>query len=164
MTPRVDGEGGSQNDAAVTAVDSAAQPGGLPQGRFSFVREDNRYVARANAIGKYESVKLSIALPREWLGDTKAGEAHDVEPRAVLRSLARVETFAWVLFALSLAVYAFTRLYKLEDFPISFLGDEAVVGTLARSLMANGFHDPQRGWFPVYFDFFFVINPLISVY
>lgn len=132
--------------------------------RFALVRNANRYTAQVRDIGKYQSVKFSLVLPREWYQPNGKGTAERVETRAVLKSFARVETFAWVMFGLAILVYAFTRLYKLDEFPISFLGDEAVVATLARDLLHNGFHDPKLGWFPLYFNFFFVVNPLISVY
>lgn len=132
--------------------------------RLALTREANRYTAQANSIGKYESIKLSVVLPREWWQGDGTGATERVETRAVLRSFAGVGSFAWIMFGLSLVVYAFTRFYKLDDFPISFLGDEAVVVTLARELLKNGFHDPKLGWFPLYFNFFFVVNPLISVY
>ncbi|TAH54192.1 MAG: hypothetical protein EYC68_00260 [Chloroflexota bacterium] len=131
---------------------------------LALAREANRYSAQARDIGRYESVKFSVALPREWWQRDPSDSTEHLEPRAVLRSFAGIETLAWVMFGISLLVYAFTRFYKLDEFPISFLGDEAVVVTLARNLLQNGFHDPKLGWFPLYFDFFFVVNPLISVY
>ncbi len=131
---------------------------------LALAREANRYSAQARDIGRYESVKFSVALPREWWQRDPSDSTEHLEPRAVFRSFAGIETLAWVMFGISLLVYAFTRFYKLDEFPISFLGDEAVVVTLARNLLQNGFHDPKLGWFPLYFDFFFVVNPLISVY
>lgn len=131
---------------------------------LALAREANRYSAQARDIGRYESVKFSVALPREWWQRDPSDSTEHLEPRAVFRSFTGIETLAWVMFGISLLVYAFTRFYKLDEFPISFLGDEAVVVTLARNLLQNGFHDPKLGWFPLYFDFFFVVNPLISVY
>lgn len=150
---------------AGAAVAANAEPETiLGNARFNVVRQANRYTAEAHDIGKYESVRFSVVLPRAWWGRPEAQTAKPVTAQTVLKSLARADTFAWVLFGLSLLLYGFTRLYKLDEFPISFLGDEAIVGTLARDLLQNGFHDPKRGWFPLYFDFFFVVNPLISVY
>lgn len=132
--------------------------------RMELVRDANRYTAQARRIGKYDSVKFSVVLPREWFKDPDATNSPQVETRAVLKSFTTVGTFALVMFVLSLGVYLFTRLYRIGEFPISFLGDEAVVPRLARDLLENGFNDPKLGWFPLYFDFFFVVNPLISVY
>ncbi len=132
--------------------------------RLAVMRQANRYTAQARNVGKYEAVKFSIVLPREWWQRDARGTIEHVETRAVLKSFARAETLPWILFGVALLVYAFTRFYKLDEFPISFLGDEAVVVTLARELLANGFRDPKLGWFPLYFNFFFVVNPLISVY
>jgi 4-amino-4-deoxy-L-arabinose transferase-like glycosyltransferase len=144
---------------------TAAEPAPVaPASRFRVTRQQNRYSAQARDIGRYESVKFSVVLPREWWQPTQTGGGEQIATGAVIRSFARAETFAWVMFAFSLLAYAFTRLYKIDEFPISFLGDEAVVVTLARDLVRNGFHDPKLGWFPLYFDFFFVVNPLISVY
>lgn len=151
------------NAATVPANENGAQVL-WSTAHLALAREANRYSAQARDIGRYESVKFSVALPREWWQRDPSDSTEHLEPRAVLRSFAGIETLAWVMFGISLLVYAFTRFYKLDEFPISFLGDEAVVVTLARNLLQNGFHDPKLGWFPLYFDFFFVVNPLISVY
>ncbi|MCC7163439.1 MAG: glycosyltransferase family 39 protein [Anaerolineae bacterium] len=132
--------------------------------RLALTRKAHRFSASARDFGKYDAVRFSVVLPPEWFKQGDAQTAPQLETRAILRSWANVGTFALVMFLLSLGVYAFTRLYRIGDFPISFLGDEAVVVRLARDLVRNGFNDPKLGWFPLYFDFFFVVNPLISVY
>lgn len=150
-------------DPALAASAARAQTVWNPS-RLSFTREVNRFSAQARDFGKYDAVRFSVVLPPTWFKQGDASKASGVETSAVLRSFTTVGGFAFVLFLLSIAVYAFTRLYRIGDFPISFLGDEAVVVRLARDLLQDGFKDPKLGWFPLYFDFFFVVNPLISVY
>lgn len=131
---------------------------------IALARQGTKYSIRLNNLGGYSSIRLSVTFPREWFGQEQGGAIGPVRVRAVANSLISVEAFAWVLFGLAVLVYAFTRFYKLDEFPINFFADEAVVVTTARNLLANGFNDPHFGLFPLYFDFFFVVNPLISVY
>ncbi len=53
--------------------------------------------------------------------------------------------------ALCLALYLYTRLAYLSDFPIYFFCDEAIHGVLARELVARGFRDHNGVWLPPYF-------------
>lgn len=64
--------------------------------------------------------------------------------------LTRMLTLEGVLFGLALAVYAFTRLYALNRFPVYFFADEAAQALYAKDLIANGFKDASGAWFPVY--------------
>ncbi len=57
----------------------------------------------------------------------------------------------WLLFALSLAVYAFTRLSGLPEYPIYFHGDEAIQPLLGRSLAQGADVGVDGDWLPVYF-------------
>lgn len=66
---------------------------------------------------------------------------------AVLTGLLSMEG---ILFGLALVVYAFTRLYALDRFPVYFFADEAAQALYARDLIASGFKDAQGAWFPVY--------------
>lgn len=71
----------------------------------------------------------------------------------------------WLLFALALLIYAFTRLYALEQFPIYFFSDEAMNPVLAMDLMENGFRDAHGRLLPIYFEAASLRwMPLLSVY
>jgi hypothetical protein len=64
--------------------------------------------------------------------------------------LAQALTLEGVLFGLALAVYAFTRLYALNRFPVYFFADEAAQALYAKDLISSGFKDAHGAWFPVY--------------
>ena len=70
-----------------------------------------------------------------------------------------------MLFGLGLAVYAFTRLWHIDKFPIYFFTDEAANPLFAQGLFDNGFRNAQGKLFPLYFEL--AANrwgPLLSVY
>lgn len=77
---------------------------------------------------------------------------------------ARADVLIWVVFASALGVYAVTRLFALDKFPIYFVGDEAIKGVLAADLIQRGWRDGRGNLFPFFFDVFGFNNPLISVY
>jgi hypothetical protein len=94
------------------------------------------------------------------LGSTVATHA---PPRSGLRT--RLLTGEWLLFGLSVLVYAFTRLFALARFPIYFFADEATNAVFAEDLISRGFHDAQGNFLPLYFEA--AGNrwtPLLSVY
>jgi hypothetical protein len=70
----------------------------------------------------------------------------------------------WVAFGLVLAVYAVTRLFALDSFPIYFFTDEAVGPVLGVDLIHNGFKDSQGNLFPPYFQNGTYWNLSLSVY
>jgi len=61
--------------------------------------------------------------------------------------LTRVVTLEVALLASALAIYAFTRLYALQDFPIYFFTDEAVQTVRAAELIRDGLRDAVTGTF-----------------
>ncbi|MBI3741209.1 MAG: hypothetical protein HY257_05570, partial [Chloroflexi bacterium] len=69
-----------------------------------------------------------------------------------------------VAFSLSLLLYAFTRLYALEDFPIYFFTDEAVHPVYGVELAQNGFRDAAQNFLPAYFQNGQSWNLSLSVY
>jgi hypothetical protein len=79
-------------------------------------------------------------------------------------SIDRVDIWAWGMFALSLGIFAFTRLIALDQFPIYFFSDEAIQVVYASELVQNGFHDPQGHLFPAYFQNAQLWNLSLSVY
>ncbi len=68
------------------------------------------------------------------------------------------------LFALSLVLYAITRLYRLADFPIYFFSDEAIHTALAAELLRDGFRDHLGRLLPTYFENVYLYNLSLSVY
>jgi hypothetical protein len=69
-----------------------------------------------------------------------------------LRSLRKAISLAGILFLGSLAIYATTRLYALERFPIYFFGDEAVQVLFAQDLIAQNFHAQDSTLLPIYVE------------
>lgn len=67
-------------------------------------------------------------------------------------------------FALSLAFYAFTRLWRLEDYPVYFHGDEAFQVVAARRLIEGGFKNELGVPFPFYFSNGGTWAPLVTTY
>ncbi len=74
------------------------------------------------------------------------------------------QNIAPLLFAGSLIVYAITRLFALDEFPINFFADEANQVVTAVDLAKRGFRDPQGVLFPMYFHLNAFYYPDIAVY
>lgn len=77
---------------------------------------------------------------------------------------ARAASITALLFALALAVYAFTRLYDLPSFPVYFFTDEAVQTVTATDLLRDNFHGPTGELLPAYFENGSQYNLSASVY
>ena len=74
-------------------------------------------------------------------------------------------SFETYLFIAGIGVYALTRFYALESFPIYFFGDEAVQTLFAEDLIRRGFHGPDGTPFPIYVEAAGLRwTPLISMY
>ena len=54
-----------------------------------------------------------------------------------------------VLFFLILLIYLFSRIVKIEDFPIYFFNDEASQGVKAEELLNNHFKDKENNFIPM---------------
>jgi hypothetical protein len=89
-----------------------------------------------------EALTPAQAAWRWWLWAT--GELAGAISRAI--------PLAGILFAGALAVYAITRLYALERFPIYFFGDEAVQALFAQDLITRRFHAADGTLFPIYVE------------
>ncbi|MBG0788191.1 MAG: glycosyltransferase family 39 protein [Anaerolineaceae bacterium] len=68
------------------------------------------------------------------------------------------------LFLLGIAVYLFTRLIRLADFPIYFFTDEAIQTQQAADLVTRGFRDGAGIFLPTYFENGGQFNLSLSVY
>lgn len=76
----------------------------------------------------------------------------------------RLEWLGLVLFAACLGVYAFTRLYWIDAFPIYFFTDEAIHPVLGAELVQRGWTDAFGRLFPPYFQNGQYWNLSLSVY
>lgn len=76
----------------------------------------------------------------------------------------RAERAAWILFLLALLVFAASRLIRIEDYPISFLTDEANQANLAEDLLRDGLRDYEGTLLPTYFKNVYEYNLSLSVY
>jgi len=61
-------------------------------------------------------------------------------------------------------LYAFTRLYRIADYPIYFFSDEAIQTVNAADLVRYRFHDYWGNFLPTYFENEFLFNISLSVY
>jgi hypothetical protein len=64
----------------------------------------------------------------------------------------------------SILIYAFTRVYRLADYPIYFFSDEAVNTVLAADLVRNGLRDHLGTFLPTYFENTFYYSLSSTVY
>jgi hypothetical protein len=129
-------------------------------------REGAFYPEQSPALGEGDRVHLRIDT-QEPSGTSIAAAAQrwawaTLELLTALQSRFSLETW---LFAGSLIVYMFTRLFRLTDFPIYFMADEATQTLYARQLVADGFRDRLGILFPVYVEAAGSRwTPLISMY
>ncbi len=65
---------------------------------------------------------------------------------------------------MSILLYAFTRLYRIADYPIYFFSDEAIQTTNAADLVRYRFRDYWGVFLPTYFENEFLFNISLSVY
>ena len=57
-----------------------------------------------------------------------------------------------ILFALGLLIYAITRLWGIDRFPIFFYSDEVNNVLFGKRILSNGFKDVYGNWLPLYFQ------------
>ena len=131
---------------------------------IQLLRDERKWILRTRAILGYESLQMTVGVTPGWLGRTTVPAAQRQSGGSFAATLRRPEGLALVLFITSFAIYAFTRLYALDRFPINFFADEAYQVINAVDLMQNHFRDAQGQFLPVYFRSGFVVNPNISVY
>ncbi len=133
---------------AVTATAAKAAP---LAPRESNTSAQPRAGLGADSPASIPSLTHSTALAG-WLDRVRGGW------RSQIRSLDAV------LFGLSLAVFAMTRLVGLENFPIYFFTDEAIQTVLAAGFVKNGFRDHLGALFPTFFQNYSSYNLSASVY
>ena len=95
---------------------------------------------------------MPIALPTSEPSGSGAVHGAGIEAGPAASAPDRTGALAWTLFALGLAVYAATRLWGIDRFPIYFFCDEATPTVLAEEVFARGLRDPNGGFFPLYFE------------
>jgi hypothetical protein len=69
-----------------------------------------------------------------------------------------------IAFIVVLVVYLFTRLYRLENYPIFFFTDEAVQSLLASDLIRDSWYNYEKEFLPTFFENNGVNNLSLSVY
>ncbi len=126
-------------------------------------RRADRWTVRLQDFWRIDALELTIALPRGWADRLRMPSARAVEPREWWASLTRAETLPLIMFALSLGVYAITRLVALDRFPIYFFTDEAIHPVLGVELVRDSFRY-QGTWLPTYFQNGQYWNLSLSVY
>jgi hypothetical protein len=128
---------------------------GLTTPHLILASDDTRWMVRFQNLGRLESFQISVATPRVFC----LPKGFDT-----FLSVREAEPLSLALFGLSLAVYAFTRLYALDQFPIYFFADEAIHPVLASDLARDGMRDAQGRLFPPYFQNGQYWNLSLSVY
>lgn len=131
---------------------------------ITLLREQGKWILRTRDILGYESWQMTVGVTSGWFRRTTAPAARQQAARSFAARLRNPESLSLVLFIAAIVIYAFTRLFALERFPINFFADEAFQVTNAMDLMQRGFRDAQGQFLPVYFKSGFVVNPNISVY
>ncbi len=125
-------------------------------------------VTAAVALPTAEAAALAPAAGETVAGpDVAAAEQPPVaESTSRLRvgGISWVMVLPWVLFAGAVAVYAFTRLFALDKFPIYFFADEAIEAVTASDLIARGWRAADGSWFSPFFNVYGFFNPLVGVY
>lgn len=121
-------------------------------------------VLRIPAWGPWEYVEISLDIPESWKGavNSLTKRARELEARLVRWD--ESGRLPWALFLFSLGLYALTRLWQLDQFPIYFFSDEAIQPVLASDLIRNGFRNSQGLLFPSYFKNGSYWNLSLSVY
>jgi len=137
----------------------------------SVVCWDSPHGALGNNRGEREGYRPAGPTPDFRHIGAQANGTSDPRPHASgTTKRGAVERFGdWVSlpvvgFMVSLAVYAFTRLWRVEDFPIYFHGDEAFQVVAARRLVQGNFRNELGVPFPFYFSNGGTWAPLISTY
>ncbi len=127
-------------------------------------------VYRDGAIRPIEPLDLPEETALWVMVDLKAGAETAVTPSPTLQSKAavwlreRASEPEWLLFGLSLLLYAITRFWRIADYPIYFFSDEAIQSLSASDLLQNGFRGPDGQFLPAYFKNYQVYNLSLSVY
>ncbi len=115
-------------------------------------------VVQVTDLGVPRQLQPRLAIPR--LGRSRTETMAAPAPRESTTA----QGLAWALFALSLIVYALTRLVGLDRFPINLFADEANQVLNAVALVKRGLRSPEGELLPVYIQLFSFYYPDISIY
>jgi 4-amino-4-deoxy-L-arabinose transferase-like glycosyltransferase len=108
---------------------------------------------------------VTVALRGEGVGGATAVTPTHRPPNKVIAWLRdRAAEPEWLLFGLSLLLYALTRFWRIGDYPIYFFSDEAIQSLTASELLRDGFRGPDGQFLPAYFKNYQVYNLSLSVY
>lgn len=171
-------EQGPTPEALPTGIPSAAQVSAEPTQpvsrpaarivaggeRLQLLRDEGKWLLRARDVFGYESLQMAVGVTPGWFGRATAPATRRQAARSFASALSGPEGLGLILFIAALAIYAFTRLFALDRFPINFFADEANQVIVALDLVKRGFRDPQGALFPLYFKLVFFITSDISIY
>jgi hypothetical protein len=149
---------GSQVDLTIIPVDDES---GDLNSRTGSIQLKIKVMPPTTGVGFRES-KTFLLSPRRWVASLNKTLHPTVErfvkspAGSLLRRAATSlrQTFrepGMTLLLLSIGVYLFTYLYRLEDFPIFFFTDEAIQTVLASDLIRDGLHDYHGTYLPTFF-------------
>ena len=131
---------------------------------IQLLRDEGKWILRARDILGYESLQMAIGVTPGWFSRATAPAARRAAARDFAAALRSPVGLGTVLFIAALAIYAFTRLFALDRFPINFFADEANQVVVAMDLVKRGFRDPEGALFPLYFKLVFFKTADISIY
>ncbi len=121
--------------------------------------------AQPLALEEGSQARVTVEVPGEALAAGASLRRWLWVTSDLIGSLVRSLSFETYLFIAGIGVYAFTRFYALESFPIYFFGDEAVQTLFAEDLLRRGFHGPDGTPFPIYVEAAGLRwTPLLSMY
>ena len=66
----------------------------------------------------------------------------------MLNKIFKKNNIYFLLFLFSIGVYLFTHFVKIEDFPIYFFSDEAMLPVKAEQIIKNGLKDENNSFQP----------------
>ena len=99
-----------------------------------------------------KSIIFQIATSSEQIWERFSASLLAKDIRKIgTRLITWAQPLGLTLFTLSIAIYAITRLIRLEEFPIYFFTDEAVQTNLAADFIRDDFRNYGGVLFPTYF-------------
>lgn len=137
----------------------------VERGLAAVYRDGALHPAQPLRLEEGSQARVTVEAPGEALAAGVSWRRWLWATSDLIGSLVRSLSFETYLFIAGIGVYAFTRFYALESFPIYFFGDEAVQTLFAEDLLRRGFHGPDGTPFPIYVEAAGLRwTPLLSMY
>lgn len=130
---------------------------------LTFERRADRWILRLENVWRIQFLEIALALPPGWKDRLDALRVRPLDFRTFIAPMTRIEKLSLSLFVFSLGIYAITRLFALDQFPIYFFSDEAIQPALGTELIRDGLRY-QGEWLPTYFQNGPYWNLSLSVY